>query len=110
MININSKINLFSEIIYDNQTALNIFSKYKIFSNYNTNLKFYIEYIVAENDRWDLIAHKIYRSYNLWWVIAMLNNIKNPFEELQTGQILKVIDPSYLPEIMIQIRKAQQTK
>ena len=51
----------------------------------------------ATNRRLDLIAWKYYKDVNLWWVIAEIHNISNPFEvktgaaytllggELQTG-------------------------
>ena len=46
----------------------------------------------ATNKRLDLIAWKYYKDVNLWWVIAEINNISNPFE-VKTGAVLRI--PTY---------------
>lgn len=38
----------------------------------------------------DLISHKAYGTYNLWWAIMEYNKIQDPIFELKEGQILKI--------------------
>jgi nucleoid-associated protein YgaU len=48
----------------------------------------------TEVNRVDLIAWKFYGDCSLWWVICYANNIKNAFEELKVGTVLKI--PQYM--------------
>lgn len=43
--------------------------------------------------RLDLVSYKFYRTPNYWWVIALINNIKNQFTDMVVGQTLVI--PSY---------------
>lgn len=40
--------------------------------------------------RLDLIANKFLGEPRLWWVIAMLNNILDPHNEIRTGTVLLI--------------------
>ena len=50
----------------------------------------YDRYAIKESDigRIDLIAWEFYRDVNLWWAIALVNGIKNPFEDLVIGDTI----------------------
>lgn len=109
MPNFKSKINLFNDITYNNTASLNIFSKYKLFETYKSDIKFYFEYEIAPNDRWDLLAYNFYGDSNLWWVIAIFNEIVDPFYHLQSGNILKIIKSNYVPEILLALRRVKRT-
>lgn len=43
----------------------------------------------GEKNRLDLIAYNYYGNAELWWVIAIANDIKNPFE-IDAGDILRI--------------------
>lgn len=43
-----------------------------------------------ELGRIDLIAFQWLNDSTLWWAIAIVNNLANPFEDLATGMILKI--------------------
>jgi len=49
-------------------------------------------YRVTASDvlRPDLISYKVYGTVDFWWIILLLNNIENPFVELEEGMVLKV--------------------
>lgn len=51
---------------------------------------------VTENLRLDKIAQIIYGNYLLWWVIAVANDIVDPFTELEVGQVIRI---PFLPYI-----------
>lgn len=77
---------------------------------YKENTIFYQKYIISEGDRWDLIANKFYGTTDLWWIIALFNDIKDPFQYLQKGNELKIISPRYLQDILLAIRKVKKEK
>jgi len=54
----------------------------------------------GEDLRLDAIAYKYYGNYQLWWVIAVANNILDPFTELKIGQTIRI---PYLPYIFSDI-------
>ena len=56
----------------------------------------YDEYMVQENDWFDLISFRYYEVSNLWWVVAILNDVTNPFESLEEGTSLKILKNQYL--------------
>ena len=78
--NFKSKINLYSNISYNNIDSLNIFSKYELVEAYKTNIRFYFEYDISPTDRWDTLANDFYGSVDLWWLIAVFNSVNEPFE------------------------------
>lgn len=57
-------------------------------------------YEVKENDTWTGISYKIYNTIDLWWLICKFNEVKNPFDELTVGRILR-IPSDELVEIII---------
>lgn len=40
--------------------------------------------------RLDLIAYNYYQNALLWWVIAQANNIKDPFNDVTAGMVLRI--------------------
>ena len=49
-------------------------------------------YAVQGSDigRLDLISYRFYRTPNYWWVIALVNNIKNQFTDVVVGATLVI--------------------
>ena len=42
------------------------------------------------------LSHKLYGSQHLWWLIMILNNLKNPVKLIESGSIIKIIKSNYL--------------
>lgn len=42
------------------------------------------------------LSHKLYGSQHLWWLIMILNNLKNPVKLIESGSIIKIIKSDYL--------------
>lgn len=38
----------------------------------------------------DLIAHRFYRNSRVWWVVMLVNDIVNPFSDLEVGMELSL--------------------
>lgn len=110
MSNFKSIINLFDGITYNDVSSLNIFVKYKLFDRYKSNIQYYLEYTILENDRWDIISQRFYGTFELWWLIALFNDIIDPFEKIQTGEVLKIIQPQYLGELLLALRKIKKNQ
>lgn len=103
-----SIINLFNPITYSDYDSYNIFAKYKLMNKYKNDSIHYQKYLISEGDRWDLISNKFYNTPDLWWLIALFNDIKDPFQYLQKGNELKIIQPQYLSDILLAIRKVKR--
>ena len=75
---------------------LNIFRSYRLNEDVISDVVFYDTYEVANDEYWDGIAFNIYGIPQLWWIIALINNVVNPFEELEAGTTLKVLKENYI--------------
>jgi len=61
-------------------------------------------YIISEDgDRLDLLANKYYNDKNLWWVIAVANNINDGTFYVEAGRQLRV--PSDITTILNDLSK-----
>jgi len=90
----------------DRQTKfMNIFRSYIINEDSLTNISFFNTYKVANGENWDNVSYNIYKNPHLWWIIALLNNIVNPFEELEDGQLLSVLREEYVYSLVKDLEK-----
>lgn len=53
------------------------------------------------NDTWTNLSYLYYNTINLWWLIAITNNVFNPFEMPST---LKILKPEYLDAVLGEIQ------
>jgi hypothetical protein len=61
-------------------------------------------YIISEDgDRLDLLAHKYYSDRNLWWIIAVANNINDGTFYVDAGRQLRI--PSNTTNILNDLSK-----
>lgn len=51
--------------------------------------KFY-ETKVEDSYRMDIISYKVYGNPYFWWVLCLVNGIRNPFMGPEPGQVLRV--------------------
>jgi len=80
-----------------------------VFNSYNINQDlaekiFYDLYEVGHNEWWDDISYKYYGTPYLWWSVALMNDVVNPFEELEVGSSIFVLRPSYLYQFLKEIK------
>lgn len=88
----------------DDERYLNIWKTYKITDDASDNAVFYDLYEVEPDDWWDNISNEIYGTPYLWWIICIMNDVTNPFEELEEGDLLKVLKPSYLYQLFRELK------
>jgi hypothetical protein len=102
-----SQLNLFN-ILYDpdnREYFLNIFRNYIINEDARVNYLYYLQHEIDNSDFPDTISYNYYETQFLWWVIALFNDIKNPFEEFdeEETQFLKILKPQYLYQLLTEI-------
>ena len=93
-----SQLKLFP-IFLDNDREtkfLNLFRSYKLNEDVQTDVVFFGSYEVSNDEFWDDIAYKLYGIPQLWWVIALINNVVNPFEELSDGDNIRILKEEYI--------------
>jgi hypothetical protein len=76
---------------------MNIFKSVTINEEAQTDILAYDTYEVAEGEFWDNISYQVYGTPFLWWVVALMNNVSNPFEELEAGTNIKILKTQNLP-------------
>lgn len=89
---------------WDDTKFLNIWRSYHINEESKNNISYFSHYKVEEEDWWENIANKYYGSPKLWWVIALFNDVNNPFEELEPGRIINILKQDYLYMLMKEIK------
>lgn len=83
---------------------LNIWRTYTVRNSITESIIYYDLYEVADSDWWDSIAYKVYGDVNYWWIVALVNRIENPFEQLEPGQQLKILKKSYVFQLLREIK------
>ena len=48
---------------------------------------------------WTTISYNIYGTQHLWWLLCLLNNIKNPVKLLEAGSEIIALKEIYLSDI-----------
>jgi len=84
---------------------LNIFRSYLSNDSIFSDISFFETYEVSNGEYWDNVSYNLYGTSYLWWVIALLNNISNPFEELEDGQLLNVLREDYVYQLTSDLEK-----
>ncbi len=95
-------------ILLDNDREtkfMNIFRSYIANEDVFSDVAFFETYEVSNGEYWDNVSFNIYSTPYLWWVIALLNNTINPFEELEDGLTLNVLRDEYIYTLTSDLEK-----
>jgi hypothetical protein len=92
----------------DNQFYYNLLQTVYIFDNIDPTKIFYLP--VKQSLPWSIISYNAYKTIDLWWLIALVNKIYNPVLSPDSGTVLKVIRPEYVPAVLDEINQAIKTK
>ena len=52
---------------------------------------------------WTSISYQEYKTQYLWWLILLTNNIVNPVILPEIGDVLRIVRPEYIKEIINQV-------
>lgn len=102
-----SQLNLFN-ILYDadnREYFLNIFRNYIVNENAQTNILYYLQHEIDNSEFPDTISNQYYQIPFLWWIIALFNDVKNPFEEFDEDnkEFLKILKPAFIYQLVQEI-------
>jgi len=64
-----------------------------------------IYYRIRRKMPWTMVSFNIYNTIELWWLICLLNKIKNPVEAPETGIIIKALNPDIVSQVITEIKK-----
>jgi len=93
-----SQLKLFNILLDDDRVTkfMNIFRVARLNTDVLQNVLFFDTYEASNNEFWDNIAFNIYGLPQLWWIIGLMNNTVNPFEEIDPGELLTVLKEQYV--------------
>lgn len=93
-----SQLKLFNILLdEDRQTKfMNIFRVARVNTDVTKDTLFFDTFEVPDADFWDNIAYRIYNTPQLWWILGLMNNTVNPFEELEPGDLITVLKEQYV--------------
>jgi hypothetical protein len=78
----------------DTYVFYNITNKVSIPEDLDPNV--YQLYRIESQIALTTLSHKLYGTQHLWWLIMVLNNLRNPVKLIESGSILKIIKSEYL--------------
>jgi nucleoid-associated protein YgaU len=67
------------------------------------NEKYVIKHRWEDEDTWYRLAHNYYDNAKLWWIICRANNIKNPFDTVDSGTIINIPNKSIMQSVINKI-------
>ena len=95
-----SMLKLFNILLDEDRETqfMNIFKTLRVNKDVKTDIYAFDTYEVeGENQAfWDNISFDLYGTPFLWWIVAIFNDVVNPFEELDPGGNLQVLKSDYL--------------
>jgi len=87
-INMSNRLTLFSKELIDSNLELDYLSNMEIdFSTFKTQ-EFQFTVHIGVIGRPDLLSYQVYNNVNFWWLIALRNDILDPFDDLSVGDTL----------------------
>jgi hypothetical protein len=81
------------------QEVTNLLTRVKFENEFKDNTSIYYEYEIVDGDTPEIIASKIYKDVEKHWVVLMLNEIINPFNDwpMRQNSLTNYIEKKYLP-------------
>jgi len=104
-----SFLQMFNILKERNTYFLNIFNSYEMTDDIKENDNYISYFYTTDEEWWENISHRQYENEKLWWVVAMANDVINPFEEMEDGQELKVVDSKLLYNIISDVKKVSDS-
>ena len=93
-----SQLKLFNILLDEDRTTkfMNIFRVARVNTDVTQDTLFFDTFQVPDADFWDNISYRLYDIPQLWWILGLMNNTVNPFEELEPGDLLTVLKEQYI--------------
>lgn len=91
----------------NNQYFYNILQSIQLDGEIDPKKVFYMT--VRETLPWSIISYNAYGNTDLWWLIALINNVDNPVKNPEVGKVLKIIRPEFIGQVVAEINNAIQS-
>lgn len=88
----------------DGYRFMNIFRSYELNEEIMNDTMYYFTHKAENDEWWDNISSSYYGTPNLWWVVCLMNDVINPFEELEAGQEIKIMKEEHLYQLLKEIK------
>jgi hypothetical protein len=62
----------------------------------------FTEVVISEKMPWTVLSYNAYNTIDLWWLIVLVNGIRNPFE-LPANNKIKILKPQYVSTVIAQL-------
>ncbi len=96
-----SQLKLFNILQDEDGVQLqNVWRSYSLNDEVTGQTVFYDTYEMEDEEWWDNISYSFYNTPALWWVLCIMNNVQNPFEEIEPGQETKILRGAYLYQLI----------
>ena len=89
----------------DSQYFYNILSTVSFTEDLDVNLFYNVT--VNEKTPWTIISYGAYGTIELWWLIAIINGVKNPLVLPSSGK-LKILRAQYIRPVIAQLTQLIQ--
>lgn len=104
-------MNMFMETTVDDQDIIDFWTSWQITKEVRESIQGEGAAIVQDGDSWHSISKQIYGTREFWWVLALFNNVQDPFEIFFSSSIndtnyqIKYIKPEYVNFMVDAIRR-----
>jgi hypothetical protein len=93
---VDSMLNMFNILKDENDVYfMNIFKDVRIDDDILNN-QMYLSGITIVDPWWENISYSYYGSIYSWWMLCIMNNILNPFEDIVEAGTLTVLPKNFL--------------
>jgi len=92
----------------DGTRYMNIWRSYEVNTDLVDDTLYYESYEVDNEDWWDNISYYNYETPKLWWLCALMNDVMNPFEELEAGSNIKILRDNYIYQLIRELETIQE--
>ena len=99
-----SQLKLFNILEDEDGVRLqNVWRSYSLNPEVAEETYFFTLYNMNDDDWWDNISFLAYDTPYLWWILCVMNNVQNPFEEVSPGQETNILRDNYLYQVIKEI-------
>jgi hypothetical protein len=85
-----------------NKFFYNITKKITLPTNLDPSQFFY--FTINKQMPWTMVSFNLYQTIELWWLICIVNNIRNPVEQPKAGTVIKALKPDLVVSLIEDIK------
>ena len=71
--------NLFLDVKINGENMQDLWTSWQLTTEFKESIRDFSVYLVEEGDNWHNISERIYGTRDFWWVLALFNEVEDPF-------------------------------